>query len=215
MLSNDEAVVPEQDLVTYRFRPQVQMRSEWVPPRTLPTQILDQNIPKVSMAAEPKKEELASVDHQSTSPERGGHQIFAASRVLQVKTTDHTKYVVESGDQLDKISKKFYGTYQRYKEILGANPGLDPRSLRPGMVIKIPQAPEGLPVNSLAYVKEPREKSNEYLIQSGDTLGEIAQRKLGSTKWVPQILELNSGLNPSRLKVGQKIKLPDVSRASR
>ena len=61
-------------------------------------------------------------------------------------------------------------------------------------------------MNSLAYVKEPREKSNEYLIQSGDTLGEIAQRKLGSTKWVPQILELNSGLNPSRLKVGQKIK---------
>jgi nucleoid-associated protein YgaU len=202
-----------QDLVTYRFRPQVQKESQWAPPSSATvTGLEDQD---VSVVAEAAKALVDSPEKPLASNSRVVDKyVFAVSRVLQVKTTDHTKYVVESGDRLDKISKKFYGTYQRYREILKANPGLNSRSLRPGMIIKIPEAPQGLPVNSLAYVSEPQEKASTHVIQPGDTLGEIAQRKLGSTKWVSKILDINPGLKPSRLKVGQKIKLPSVAVAS-
>jgi nucleoid-associated protein YgaU len=213
LLSQDGLRALDQDLVTYRFRPQVEKQSEWTPPALASVKIDEPHIETSSV--EVLVEEILSPTNHTPSPSAKNSRMFAASRVIQVKTTDHTKYVVEAGDHLDKISKKFYGTYQRYKEILKANPGLDPKGLRPGMVIKIPEAPKGLPVNTLSYVSEPKTSMGFHVIRSGDTLGAIAQQKLGSTKWVSKILGLNPGLNPSRLRVGQKIKLPEVTQASR
>lgn len=49
-----------------------------------------------------------------------------------------------------------------------------------------------------------------YTIQSGDTLGSIAQRTYGSTRFVNDILAANPGLNPRRLMPGQVIQLPQI-----
>ena len=47
-----------------------------------------------------------------------------------------------------------------------------------------------------------------YVVQSGDTLGEIAQKTLGSaTRW-KEIQAANPGLDPKRLFVGAKLVLP-------
>jgi nucleoid-associated protein YgaU len=47
-----------------------------------------------------------------------------------------------------------------------------------------------------------------YVVQSGDTLGEIAQKTLGSaTRW-KEIQAANPGLDPKRLVVGAKLALP-------
>ena len=50
-----------------------------------------------------------------------------------------------------------------------------------------------------------------YTVVAGDSLYTISERALGSSKHVNKIIAANPGINPSRLKVGQKIKLPDVS----
>lgn len=49
-------------------------------------------------------------------------------------------YVVQQGDTLGKISRKFYGTTGRWEEILNYNKNIlsDPTKLRPGMELKIP-----------------------------------------------------------------------------
>lgn len=52
--------------------------------------------------------------------------------------------------------------------------------------------------------------STPYTIQSGDTLGTIAQRTYGSTRFVNDILAANPGLNPRRLMPGQVINLPEI-----
>jgi len=52
--------------------------------------------------------------------------------------------------------------------------------------------------------------STPYTIQSGDTLGSIAQRTYGSTRFVNDILAANPGLNPRRLMPGQVIQLPQI-----
>ncbi len=49
---------------------------------------------------------------------------------------------------------------------------------------------------------------HEYVIKSGDTLGHVAQRELGSAKRVKEIVALNPGLVPEQLVVGAKIMLP-------
>jgi nucleoid-associated protein YgaU len=50
--------------------------------------------------------------------------------------------------------------------------------------------------------------SNTYTVQKGDTLWSIAQKHLGDGKRWREIVELNPGLEPSKLKVGQVIILP-------
>ena len=49
----------------------------------------------------------------------------------------HT-YTVRSGDTLQRIASRLYGDAQRWRDIAEANPGLDPRRLRVGQMIKLP-----------------------------------------------------------------------------
>ncbi len=48
----------------------------------------------------------------------------------------------------------------------------------------------------------------DYVVQKGDTLEGIARTRLGDGQKWKSIVELNPGLNPKALKVGQTIKLP-------
>ena len=49
-----------------------------------------------------------------------------------------------------------------------------------------------------------------YTVKKGDTLWLIAQRELGSSTLVHEILVLNEGLEPTQLQIGQEINLPKL-----
>lgn len=53
----------------------------------------------------------------------------------------YVDYKVQEGDTLQKISKKFYDTYQRWYEIYEANRDViaNPDRIRPGITIRIPE----------------------------------------------------------------------------
>ncbi|RMH02402.1 MAG: LysM domain-containing protein [Planctomycetota bacterium] len=54
-----------------------------------------------------------------------------------------------------------------------------------------------------------------YTVRPGDTLGHIAQRELGSIRYVDEILKLNEGVVPERLRPGQVLTLPTHVRRRR
>ena len=56
-------------------------------------------------------------------------------------TTTTTTYMVQSGDTLSAIAKKFLGNANDYMEIFNANRDqlTDPDEIKPGQVLKIPQ----------------------------------------------------------------------------
>ncbi len=56
---------------------------------------------------------------------------------------------------------------------------------------------------------EPKKAANSYVIRSSDTLSEIAQRELGTSKRWLEIVALNPGLDPARLQTGKRILLPE------
>jgi nucleoid-associated protein YgaU len=56
--------------------------------------------------------------------------------------------------------------------------------------------------------------SSEYTVKSGDTLEGIARAQLGDGQKWKSIVEMNPGLDPKALKVGQKIKMPAGGTAS-
>lgn len=47
-----------------------------------------------------------------------------------------------------------------------------------------------------------------HTVQSGDTLSSIAEQKLGAERYWPLIQAANPGLDPDKIRIGQKIKLP-------
>jgi len=63
-----------------------------------------------------------------------------------------------------------------------------------------------LPFASLA--QQPAQCQAEYVVQAGETLADIAERKYGDqNKWTI-IAKANRGVNPNRMKIGTKLVLP-------
>jgi len=71
--------------------------------------------------------------------------------------------------------------------------------------------PPDEPVQERPAVERRREEAPReriYVVRASDTLSEISQAELGTSKRWREILLLNPGLDPARLAVGQKIRLP-------
>ncbi len=124
-----------------------------------------------------------------------------------------TDYIVQRGDYLAKISKKYNVTIAAIKRV---NPKLKGDTIRIGQKIKLPGkidvGEQTVPKGSFAVTPKPAPKAyapyagatKEYTIKSGDTLGAIAY---GNGINIRQLKEMN-GLKTNNIRVGQKIKIP-------
>lgn len=73
-----------------------------------------------------------------------------------------------------------------------------------------PQGAAGAAEASGAPAPKPlvRPEPRIYVVRGNDTLSEIALRELGTSRRWPEIVDLNPGLNPAKLLVGARLKLP-------
>lgn len=94
-------------------------------------------------------------------------------QIASDKGTGNREYVVQENDTLMWISFKVYGDYLRWRELLNANPGIDPESLSAGMRIQYPMPDEEFNWNP---------EGRPYLIIRGDTLGIISDKVYGTMK---------------------------------
>ena len=120
-------------------------------------------------------------------------------------------HVIKKGDTLEALAKTYYGHATEWKRIVEANPGLAPANLKGGQAIKIPSKdpPAGAPYTGASPAPAKAPTDGKYVVKSGDTLEKIARDKLGDgTRW-PEIVNLNPGLDPSHLKVGTTLGLPE------
>ena len=137
------------------------------------------------------------------------------SKSAEVPAAETTVYIVQRGDYLAKISKKFNITISSIKRL---NPSIGEKNIvRVGQKLKLPgkvdvgvQAePAKAPAAAAkATAKKPYAPysgaTKEYVVKSGDTLGGIAY---GNGINIRQLKELN-GLQKDSLRIGQKLKVP-------
>lgn len=116
-----------------------------------------------------------------------------------------SEYIVVKGDTLDKIGKKFGVSA---KAIETANPGVVPTKLKIGQKLTIP-AGTAAPVSALAPAAT-ASSATTYTVKSGDTLTSIS-KKFGTT---PKAIQAENGLNTTKIKVGQKLKIPSKAVAA-
>jgi len=118
-----------------------------------------------------------------------------------------TKYVVQAGDSFFTIAKAHGVTV---KAIEAANPGLDPKKLKPKQEINLP-AP--VPAAAPATTTTPTVDAGGptiYTVKSGDNLSKIATQFHTTTKAIKTL----NGLTTDQIKVNQKLKIPATTPAA-
>ncbi len=110
-----------------------------------------------------------------------------------------TKYVIQSGDSFYTIAKA-HGVSQ--KAVEAANPGVDPKKLKPKQEINLP-APGAAPNPTAVQVPDAGGPTT-YTVKSGDTLSKLATHFGTTTKAIKSL----NGLTTDQIKVNQKLKIP-------
>ena len=127
---------------------------------------------------------------------------------------EYTVYIVQSGDYLAKISKRYNVTIASIREL---NPSVKNSDLiRVGQKLKLPgkidvsaqpapaKTEKSATTSKVSTFKPYTGATKEYVVKSGDTLGGIAY---GNGINIRQLKELN-GLSSDVVRVGQKLKIP-------
>lgn len=114
------------------------------------------------------------------------------------------EYAIQRGDSFSTIAGKFPGVTA--KAIQDANPGVDPLKLQIGkkIVIPPPTAAPSVAPNGGAVLPPGDAGEQIHVVKSGDVLIKIANQ-YGTT--VKAIQDANN-LSDTRIKVGQKLKIP-------
>jgi nucleoid-associated protein YgaU len=122
-------------------------------------------------------------------------------------------HVIASGENLWTISAAVYGNSKYWKKILAANPGLDPKALRVGRTLNIPElndTEKAQPADS-SFATVSNDPTTTYVVVSGDSLERIAIHLYGSAAMKDSLYAANKtliGPDEDRLKVGWVLRLP-------
>ena len=120
-------------------------------------------------------------------------------------------YTVVAKDSLASIARKKLGSERHVKLLLELNPGVKPESLKIGQKLTLP-TPTEVAGTAGAAPKQPEPSGSGALrtheIASGDNFEGLAMRYLNDRKRVSEIKKLNPTLDPTKLRVGQKVLIP-------
>jgi len=119
-----------------------------------------------------------------------------------------TEYTVVKGDTLAKIAKAHGVTLKALED---ANPGVVPTKLKIGKKLTLP--PGGAAAPTIPGAVAPTEVAatgETYTVKSGDTLTKIATSHGTTVK----AIESENNLTTTKIKVGQKLKMPAKAEAA-
>lgn len=115
------------------------------------------------------------------------------------------EYTIQKGDTYSTIAPKFNISV---KALQAANPNVDPSKLQIGKKVNIPapSATVAAPAGG-GTVVDVGSGETIYTVKSGDTLGKLATDFHSTVK----AIQSANGLSDTRIKVGQKLKIPAKS----
>jgi len=118
---------------------------------------------------------------------------------------------VREGETLYEIAQHYYGKGTLWRRIARDNPGRvgEDGLVRKGVLLRIHE-PTRATTTPAADGEPPPQGARTYAVRPNDTLGEIAQRQLGTVRRQDELLELNRRLidDPDELRPGMVLRLP-------
>lgn len=170
---------------------------------------------------------------QTMRPPLPSAVISMNTKITEPVVPEPAWHTVAKGESLFEIAKRYYGDGKHWRKLAEHNRGRvgEDGAVRIGVRLAIPAA-ETLGIKAVAgakpeepRVREPAKKTEpakpapkamgktavaSYTVQKGDTLGEIAQRLLGSVKRKGELLALNKDRikDENSIRVGMVLKVP-------
>ena len=119
-------------------------------------------------------------------------------------------YTVQEGDSLYQIAARSLGDGNRWAEIQAINAGVIGSNgiINPGMKLKLPANARVSTPKATPKPKAAVKSSGTYTVGSGDTLGEISMKLLGTSRRVDEFVKLNGLDDANDIRVGMKLKVP-------
>ena len=120
-------------------------------------------------------------------------------------------YTIKKNDTLGHIAQRELGSARRVKEIMDLNPGLNPNSLVPGTVIKLPQGGVVEVKREAAAPVAADGQFHMHTVVAGDSLWALAARYLSDGNRFRDIVAANPGVlkgENSVLPLGAKLRIP-------
>ncbi len=120
-------------------------------------------------------------------------------------------YHIQPGDTFGDIAQRF-GI--RLESVMEMNTHLHPRKLRVGAKILLPKAIKSpnAAIRNAAPAKSSAGMPELHTVQPGESFWLIAQKYNSSTQ---ELVRLNTGLDPKRLRIGMQIRLPFQKRLAK
>jgi len=200
----------------------------WQPAREQEPTIDFGNRPAANLNDEDQGPAESAVDPVITEPIETEPQVdpvqFAQPIVVpspKLIAPEFTDHVVQPDELMQTIAKHYFGSIDDWTVIAKANPRIDPRKLRPGMVLRIPKDKTNIQGKLVGTQSQPGvieshtdtdSKIIEYIVQSGDSLSRISLRIYGSTRHARFIYDSNRDILRSMdsISIGQLLKLPPL-----
>lgn len=181
--------------------------------------LMDQEDPEVQKNIQKSREFFEGESETETTSERkGSNSSESPKKGNSVVASPETYYIVEQMDTPSKISKKFYGTTSKWRQILSANSLNSEKHLRVGMKLVIPAMESNAKGTHSASTEEVKNSvlsksststgntsnKSEYTTQQGDSLYKIAKKLLSNGARWKEIYEWNKNVipDPNNLKTG-------------
>ena len=184
--------------------------------RTSPQPTIDNIIPLMATTANLP----AQVDVPMTQPTQ--MMINGADPATPAPTGQRT-HKIASGESLWTIAQAVYGNGSYFTKIVAANPDLNPKELKVGKILIIPdltateKQPAATPAADSTKAAAPINTNTNYRIAAGDTLEKIARKLYNDSTMQDKLYETNKALlgdNPDKLKIGWVLILPKAPTVS-
>lgn len=131
--------------------------------------------------------------------------------LAKADTPKEVWHTVAPGETLWEISERYYGTGTRWKLIAEHNEGRmgNNGAMRVGVRLSIPHR-AGMATNATAQPKSTPQSTRTYTVRANDTIGEIAESLLGTSRRWREIVDLNRDVisNEHVVRVGDVLKIP-------
>ncbi len=150
--------------------------------------------------------------------------VSPTTRPANANARTHT---VQKNETISSIAAVAYGSANYYPHILRANPSLDPKRLKVGMSIVLPEvsdvkpsdvpggseAADGNATPAASRTAPAIDATKEYRVQPNDSLYKISVKLYGKSDMADKIYQLNKdkiGADPAKVKLGTVLKLPSA-----
>lgn len=153
-----------------------------------------------------RKEFLTALKYQPDHPKASKMLVSRQPK----KSPGYVMHKIQKGESLSIIAKKYYGDYNKFHIIARFNNIEDPTHIAPGQTIMIPDLQGNTALYTPAFIEKKTTGFVWHTIEPGQSISKLAQLYYGDYKQFHIIAQYNEMDDATRVKVGDRVKVPKI-----